>query len=205
VLGPFLVGVALGAGSSVVPGPCGLAVVAAAARHGRARAVATSFGAGLGDATYAGLGILGVGRALAGHPALVQALHAVSGLILIAYATHTLRAQRAETAPSSDTPGGGVWRGIPIGYMVLLANPAALVTWVFLVGASWGGAPAASPLAVIVGIAAGTTAWFGGLGLLVEHGAHARRDALRSLTRVVCVLLIVYGGSLLVRAVGVSG
>ena len=55
VLALLALGLALGIGSSVVPGPCGIAVLASA-QHSRARAVATAFGASLGDAVYAGLG-----------------------------------------------------------------------------------------------------------------------------------------------------
>lgn len=205
MLGALLVGIALGAASSVVPGPCGLAVVSATTRHGRSRALATAFGAGLGDALYAGLGILGVGRALSSQPGSVPVLHAISGVLLIVYATHMLRAQPAAPRPVRGSARGGAWRGVPVGLGLLLANPAALVTWVFLVGASYGTAPATTQLAVIAGIACGTTAWFGGLGLLVGRGADVQRDALRSLTRVVCFLLIVYGGTLLARAAGVSG
>ncbi len=205
MLGPLFVGLSLGAGSSVVPGPCGIAVVSAATRHGRARALATALGAGLGDAIYAGLGILGVGRALSSQPGIVPVLHATSGVLLIAYAVRMLCARPAAPQPARPSARGGAWRGLPVGLGLLLANPAALVTWVFLVGASYGGAPVTTQLAVITGIACGTTAWFGGLGLVVKRGTDARRDALRSLTRVICVLLIVYGGTLIARAAGVSG
>ena len=50
MLAYLMLGLVLGAGSSVLPGPCGLAVMNAASRRSLTRALATGGGAGFGDA-----------------------------------------------------------------------------------------------------------------------------------------------------------
>lgn len=189
----LLIGVALGVGSSIVPGPCGLAVIGAAVRHGRARAIATAVGAALGDATCASLGIIGTGRLLECHPVISPALQAISGVALIAYGTLYLRQPPACVAAQTAIHKGRAWRGVAVGFATLLANPAALVTWVLLVGSTLGTARGLAQGSAILGIALGTTAWFSGLGLVICRGATKSGLAVAQLTRAVCGLLIAYG------------
>jgi threonine/homoserine/homoserine lactone efflux protein len=204
VLGLFLFGLALGIGSSVVPGPCGLAVLAAAQTHGRARAVATAIGAALGDAVYVTLGVAGAGRVFAAHPSIVPIIQAISGVMVIAYAAYMITRARVETGTAKPVRGGA-WRGTFVGLGLSLANPAVLVTWVILVGGVLGPEPTAGQVAAIFGISLGTAMWFSGVGLLAQRGLIARQALLGQITRVVCVLLIVYGGTLLGRGLGLVG
>jgi threonine/homoserine/homoserine lactone efflux protein len=205
VVGLFLFGLALGIGSSVVPGPCGLAVLAAAQTHGKARAVATAIGAALGDAIYVSLGVAGAGRVFAAHPQIVPIIQGISGVMVIAYAAYMLTRKRVATGAAKPVRPGGAWRGTAVGLGLSLANPAVLVTWVILVGGVLGTEPTAGQVAAICGISLGTAVWFGGVGLLAERGLVARQALLHQITRVVCVLLIVYGGSLLGRGLGLLG
>lgn len=194
VLALLALGLALGIGSSVVPGPCGLAVLGAAQHHGKARAVATAFGAALGDAVYAGLGVAGAGRVLSAYPQLVPGVQIASGVLVIGYAIVALRGVAASAKPV--VPTGGAWRGLATGLGLSLANPAVLLTWVVLVGGAIGAVPVAARIACVVGISVGTAAWFT-MVALVAHQRLLRFVA--PITRVVCVLLIVYGATLLGR------
>jgi threonine/homoserine/homoserine lactone efflux protein len=203
MIGPLLLGLALGVGSSVLPGPCGLAVLAAAQMHGKARAVATAIGTALGDAIYASLGVAGAGRVFAAHPRLVPLVQLISGVLIIAYAVYMLRRPRVATCDVKVVIRGGAWRGLLLGLGLALANPAVLVTWVLLVGSALGSARAAGQVAAVVGIAMGTTIWFSAVGVLARRGLVARAALVARITRIVCVLLIVYGGSLIVR--GLAG
>jgi len=186
-------GLALGIGSSIIPGPCGIAVLAAA-QHSRARAVATAIGASLGDAVYAGLGVAGAGRILSAYPSLVPAVQIASGALVIGYALFALRG--ATSSATAAVPTGSAWRGVATGLGLSLANPAVLLTWVVLVGGAIGDAPVAARVACVIGISVGTAAWFS-LVALVAHQRLVRFIA--PITRVVCVLLIVYGATLLGR------
>jgi threonine/homoserine/homoserine lactone efflux protein len=188
MLGAFALGVALGAGSSVVPGPCGLAVLEAARRHGLARAVATALGAALGDATYATLGIVGIGGVLVRHPAIPSVLLAISGAFLIGFGVLSLRGRISHRANRASSLGG-----VGVGLGCLLGNPGALVTWTVIVGAQLAREPPLEQASAIVGIATGTFAWFSGLARLSVRGDDDARGTLSRLTAVASALLIVFG------------
>lgn len=96
MLAYLLPGLALGAGSSLIPSPCGLAVINAAMRRDLARALAIGFGAALGDFVLATLGIHGLGPLLARHPSVPPVLHAFGGVGLIGDGPHDLWVRRAE-------------------------------------------------------------------------------------------------------------
>ena len=129
MLAYYLLGVLLGAGSSVVPGPCGLVVIDAATRLGVRRAVATAIGSGLGDLTYAAVGVFGVGHVLAADRELVTIILAISGVVLIAYGLACLRGRPVGREAPVHPLGGVV-----VGFATLVCNPGALVTWSAIVG-----------------------------------------------------------------------
>ncbi len=193
-------GLGLGAISSMLPGPCYLAVLTAAARRGRTRALATGLGAALGDASYAALGATGVGLALTRPPAGAQALQLVGALGLIAYGwTHArahatatpvpVVADRAPPAPTRVVAGG-----FATGLATVLVNPGALLTWIVLVGATLSGAPAIERAAGVIGIGLGS---FGSYVIVAHWGAADLRAA--RLTRVVGRLLVALGALALAR------
>lgn len=191
----ILLGLALGAGSSVIPGPCNLAVMNAAVRYTLGRAIATAFGAALGDATLAGLGILGLGPVLARHPAVPPVLHAVSAVALIAYGLANLR-PRPPQAPSRDltSPRGRALRGIGVGLATLAgANPAAVVTWLVVVGSLLPGASTVHGVCTVVGIGAGSFAWFALIACVTRRYTRARCHRLGSIATVVSSMLVLYG------------
>lgn len=180
----LLIGLALGIGSSLAPGPCGLAVLSAAQHRGRVAAVATAVGAALGDATYAALGLVGVARAFERWPQLPAVLHAISGAVLIGYGVHVWRARPRGDA--ARVPEAGPWRGLAIGYSLLVGNPGALLTWTVFVGPAFGDASPGRQIAPVAGIACGTAGWFS----LVAVAASRARARLGCVSRVVCGLMI---------------
>jgi len=95
----FLIGIALGAGTGIIPGPVGLAVIDTTYRKALPRALAIGAGGGLGDLTWATLGVLGVGPLLRRHPAAPPVLFALSGAALIAYGLSHVCAHPANDAP----------------------------------------------------------------------------------------------------------
>jgi threonine/homoserine/homoserine lactone efflux protein len=150
----YLLGFVLGALSSVIPGPCGLAIISAAARFGRQRAVATAVGSGLGDLFYATIGVLGIGRLVAGDRALVSVLLAISGLVLIGYGFACVRSRQV-TCTRQTRPSGGLL----VGFATLVCNPGALVTWSIVVGSQLAGATGHEQLCAALGIGCGSIAW----------------------------------------------
>jgi threonine/homoserine/homoserine lactone efflux protein len=192
----YLVGVVLGAGSSVIPGPCGLAVIDAGVRHGRRRAVATAAGAGLGDLSYAALGVFGIGRLLAHDRGLVVATLAVSGAVLIVYGLRCLR-WRPVACTRPRHPLGGLL----VGFATLVCNPGALVTWSAIVGTQLAGATPAAQLCAVIGIASGSLGWFTAMAYVSTRGKHVLVGRLQPFVQLVGGMLLIYGTVSIARAV----
>jgi threonine/homoserine/homoserine lactone efflux protein len=181
----FIVVVALGAGSSELPGPCRLSVINAVCRGQMRRAVRIGAGAGLGDATFAALGIVGLGAFLAHHPAVPPVLQACGGVALIVHGALHLRPRPVSTQPVRTR--GGIGTGLAI----VMSNPAAFVTWVivvgpFLRGAGW---------AAIIGIGVGSFGWQALVAHLTRHGTSVLGPRTARIATVVSVLLVA-GGAL---------
>jgi threonine/homoserine/homoserine lactone efflux protein len=185
MLAYFAIGILLGAGSSVLPGPCGLAVINAGCRQGLERAVATAFGAALGDATYAALGIVGIGRVLARYPAVPSVMLAISGAALVAFGLFQLRPRRVR-AVRDGALGGAV-----VGLGTLLANPGALVTWVVVVGAQLADGGVGEQWCAVAGIGTGSFLWFTGVAHLSVRGKHLLASP--RVSNVIGCLLVMYG------------
>jgi threonine/homoserine/homoserine lactone efflux protein len=199
----LLLGVLLGAASTILPGPCSLAVINASYRHGLRRAVATGFGAAFGDATYAALGIVGLGRVLVCHPNVPCMLQLVSGLALIVYGVSSLLSRPkllASRAPAGASQDDRVLKGLGVGLGLLLANPGALVTWVVIVGSTLGTASPIDQWCTVIGIGTGSFAWFTGVAHLSWHGKTVLGGGMQRITILVSALLVAYGLISLARA-----
>lgn len=195
MLAYYLLGLLLGAGSSVIPGPCGLAVLDAATRIGLRRALATAIGAGLGDLVYAALGMFAVGHALAGNSELVAALLAFSGVVLIAFGVMCL----CHRPPSRSVPGRSLG-GTIVGFATLVTNPGVLVTW-SAVGVSLADAPVTDQVATVIGIGSGSIAWFTLTAHLCTRGIRILEPHMRRIVQLVGSLIVVYGALSVARAV----
>lgn len=197
MLSYLLLGLGLGAGTSVIPGVCGLAVIGAARTRGQRHAIALACGTALGDALYSAIGMLGAAQLFAQNPAIAPLLRVMSSMTLIVYAVVALRAVSRTAEPVA--PRGSAARCFLVGLGLCLASPSALVTWIVLVGAALGNASISAQLATVAGIGLGTAIWLGGVGIVVARAAGREYAIVYTLTRLVCVLLIVYGSGMLVR------
>lgn len=197
----FLLGVALGVASSVVPGPCGLAILDGAVRGVPIRrGVATACGGALADVVYASLGVAGLAPLLARDPVLPNVVQLCSGGVLIAYGTVRLVARTHRVPREAAPPHGQARRGVLVGFSLVAGNPAALVTWVVVVGSLLATASAAERWAAIAGIGVGTASWFTGLAYAARRGAAARRVPLQRLARALGAVLVGYGALTVLQA-----
>jgi threonine/homoserine/homoserine lactone efflux protein len=202
VLTYFLLGALAGAITGVPIGPVNVAIIDAAYRHHVKRAVAVGMGGALGDFFYASLGIVGVGRFLSAHAVIPPILYGVSGVALIAYGLITVRSQPPDPtgAPTSDgAPQRYFWSGFGLGAALILLNPAALITWVFL-GSQVASDSVAEGWAAAVGVGVGSCAWFVFVAYAADHGKRVLGDKARWITRVVGVVLLGVGVFSLGRA-----
>ena len=193
----FLIGAAIGALTGVPIGPVNVAVIDSAYRYNLVRAVAVGLGGAIADGVYAFFGILGLGPILQRNPDIPPILYAISGVVLVVYGAITTRAQPVKAVTSDvekdPTSGHHAIAGFGIGVALIVMNPAALVTWVVIVGSFMAGVTQMEGLAAVVGIGVGSFAWFVGVALLANHGKKVLGAKAVWITRIVGILLIGYG------------
>ena len=80
-----------------------------------------------------------------------------------------------------------------MGLLLIVLNPAAIVTWVVLVGAHLATETRLEGLAAVIGIFSGSFGWFTGVAWLSHHGKHVMGEKAVWIPRVVGVLLVGYG------------
>jgi threonine/homoserine/homoserine lactone efflux protein len=204
VLTFLLIGVAIGAITGVPVGPANLAVIDAAYRHTMRRAIGVAIGAAVGDTMYAGLGIVGVGPLLVANPAVPPVLYMISGVILFGYGALTVRSTpvspAAAAAPKAVLPSQEVRSGMTVGLALILLNPAAIVTWVVVVGPYLGGADPLEGLIATAGVGIGSFGWFWFVAYLTTHGKRLMGDKAIWITRGVGLALCGYGAFSIIRA-----
>jgi putative LysE/RhtB family amino acid efflux pump len=203
VISYFLIGAAIGALTGVPIGPVNVAVIESAYRHHLRRAIAVGLGGALADFAYALLGVLGVGPFLRAHPTIPPILYAISGIVLIIYGALTVRTQPAaltEAGTTAEPQAGALWMGFVVGVVLILLNPAAIITWVVIVGSFLAEGTQMEGVSAAVGIGFGSLAWFTLVAYLADHGKRVLGDKMVWVTRIVGILLIAYGVFSLGRA-----
>jgi threonine/homoserine/homoserine lactone efflux protein len=163
-------------------GPIGLLVIQRTLRSGLALGLATGLGAAVADAAYAALGAWGAAGAM-------QRLHAaqvpltLAGAAFLAWlAWRTWRTLRSSSEASSQPvavehaqtrPASAPWAGL-LGafsgtFVLTLANPATVLSFVAIF-ASFGPALAqASPAWVVAGVFVGSALWWLALCLVMQR------------------------------------
>lgn len=192
----FLLGALLGIITGIPIGPVNVAVIDSAYRHTLRRAIAVGFGGALADGIYAMLGILGMGPVLEQHPGVPPILYAVSGAVLLVYGVLTLRSKPipavTDVKERAPNPSGQMWSGFLLGVSLILLNPAAIVTWVVIVGSSMQGVATSPGISATIGVSVGSFLWFLCVAYLSNHGKKVLGDKAVWITRIVGILLIAY-------------
>lgn len=208
----LLIGIAAGAATGIPIGPVNVAVIDAAYRHTLRRAIATGLGGAVADMLYAGLGVLGVTPVLNSYPSVPPILYAISGVVLLVYGFLTARSQPVQPMVQTDLDASDshraiamrreMWQGFSVGGALVLLNPAAMVTWVVIIGQlipdienNWQG------VACAVGVFFGSFAWFALVAYLTHKGKNVLGEKAAWIPRVIGVGLMVYAVYLIVKAV----
>jgi threonine/homoserine/homoserine lactone efflux protein len=206
----LLIGIAAGALTGVPIGPVNVAVIDASYRHTLRRAIAVGLGGACADCLYSGLGVLGVTPIIRSYPSVPPILYAVSGIVLLVYGYLTAR---SSAAPPTTVPAAAaaedkiatdrheMWQGFRVGVALIVLNPAAVVTWVVIMGSI---VPEATPIEGVfcaVGVFCGSWSWFALVAYLTHKGKHVLGDKAAWIPRVVGVALMVYAVYLLAKAV----
>jgi len=201
----FAIGFAAGALTGIPIGPVNVAVIDAAYRFTLRRAIAVGIGGACADGLYSALGVLGVTPVLNTYPSVPPILYAVSGAILLIYGFLTARSQPVTPASDAERPPTTakreMWSGFTVGLALIVLNPAALVTWVVIMGSM---IPAATPLngiACSIGVMIGSFSWFALVAYLTQKGKNVLGDKAAWIPRVVGIALMFYAVYLLARAI----
>jgi arginine exporter protein ArgO len=202
------IGVAAGALTGVPIGPVNVAVIDAAYRHTLRRAIAVGLGGAIADGLYAALGVLGVTPFLQKYPTIPPILYAISGIILLVYGFLTARSQPVapatptEVAPSeSGAMRREMWSGFSVGVALIILNPAAIVTWVFIMGSIIPDATVTEGIACAIGVMVGSFGWFALVAYLTQKGRQVLGEKAAWIPRFVGIALMVYAAYLLGKAV----
>jgi threonine/homoserine/homoserine lactone efflux protein len=207
----FLIGAAAGALTGVPIGPVNVAVIDAAYRHTLRRAFAVGLGGALADALYSALGVLGVTPVLRTYPSIPPLLYLASGIVLLGYGFITARSQPVAPAQPSPDEGGResattlqrreMWSGFTVGLALIVLNPAAIVTWIVIMGQIIPDATLTEGIACSVGVACGSFGWFALVAFLTHKGKSVLGDKAAWIPRLVGIALMVYSVYLLTKAV----
>jgi threonine/homoserine/homoserine lactone efflux protein len=197
VLAYFLIGFAIGALTGVPIGPVNVAVIDGAYRHTLRRGMAVGLGGAVGDFCFALIGVLGVGPHVIAQPGVKPVLYLISGIVLVVYGILTVRSQPPPpptSPPHQSPPGKEVWSGFTVGLGLIVLNPAAIVTWVVIVGShvgedieTWEG------IAAAVGVFCGSLSWFSLVAYVADKGKRMMGNKAVWIARVVGVALVGYG------------
>ena len=211
----LLIGVAAGALTGVPIGPVNVAVIDAAYRHTFQRAVAVGLGGAVADGLYSALGVLGVTPVLRTYPSVPPILYAVSGVVLLIYGFLTARSQPVAPAtppdltepeaPKSASDSVLMRRelrsGFTMGLLLIVLNPAAIVTWVVIMGSIIPETTTTHGIACAAGVMLGSFGWFLLVAYLTQKGKHVLGDKAAWIPRLVGVALMLYAVYLLGKAV----
>jgi threonine/homoserine/homoserine lactone efflux protein len=204
----ILTGVAAGALTGVPIGPVNVAVIDAAYRHTLRRAMAVGLGGACADFLYSALGILGVTPVLRSYAIISPILYAVSGIVLLVYGFLTARSQPVTPTPhEASVPGppeNELVLGFKTGLLLILLNPAAIVTWVVIteqIADHLGSPSTLTGLLSAVGVMCGSFGWFSLVAHLTQRGKNVLGDKAAWIPRVIGVALMVYAVYLIARAV----
>ena len=202
----MLIGVAAGALTGVPIGPANVAVIDAAYRHTMRRAIAVGFGAACADGLYSALGVLGVTPVLRTYPSVPPILYAVSGVVLLVYGFLTARSQpvtpaQNEVPKEAETARSELWSGFLVGTALIVLNPAAIVTWVVIMGSIIPETTRINGIFCALGVMVGSFGWFSLVAFLTQKGKNVLGDKAAWIPRVVGIALMVYAVYLIAKAV----
>lgn len=141
-------------------GPIGLLTMQRTLERGLAAGLATGLGAAAADAVYGAIGAFSVRWLIDGLTSAKTPLALGGGALLLVLAWRTWHAPVAHTVAGARDARGLL--GLAAGTFVLtLANPATIVSFIAVFGSLGGGQRAMpSPLWMVTGVLVGSAAWW---------------------------------------------
>ena len=85
-----------------------------------------------------------------------------------------------------------MWSGFTVGVALIILNPAAIVTWVVIMGSIIPDDDLGEGIACAIGVMVGSFGWFALVAYLTHKGKHVLGDKAAWIPRVVGIALMVY-------------
>jgi threonine/homoserine/homoserine lactone efflux protein len=171
----LLQGAVIGLAIAAPVGPIGLLCVRRTLAEGPASGLASGLGAAAADAAYGLVAVLGLGvvaAVLTRHAAWLQL---AGGALLVWLAVASLRRAMAPAVVKGAEARGSGMLGAFVGTFALtLANPMTILSFAGIVAAFAAGGGAGPGLLLVLGVFAGSTAWW----LTLVGGVTLARSAL---------------------------
>nr|WP_207185864.1 LysE family transporter [Rubrivivax gelatinosus] len=155
----FLQSTAIGLSIAAPVGQIGLLAIQRTLQYGSAAGIATGLGAAAADAIYGAIGAFGV-TALIHFLVEQRTLLAGAGSALLLWmAWRIARQPPARRREDSDerAPLARLFAGT---FVLTLANPTTILSFIAVFGALAGRSAVASPLVMVAGVAAGSALWW---------------------------------------------
>jgi threonine/homoserine/homoserine lactone efflux protein len=210
----LVIGVLAGALTGVPIGPVNVAVIHAAYRHSLRRAVGVGMGGAFGDGLYSALGVLGMQEVIQSYPIVEPTLFGISGAVLLVYGIITARSHPPAVEPGDDDDDFDAsdsmvasakrretFAGFKVGLALIVLNPAAIATWVVIMGSTIPKHTRIEGLACTIGVLIGSSAWFMLVAFLTHRGKNVLGEKAAWIPRVVGIGLIFYAIYLLAKAI----
>jgi threonine/homoserine/homoserine lactone efflux protein len=150
-------------------GPIGLLTIQRSLQFGRRAGLATGLGAAAADALYGAVGAFGVAWLIQTLTALRLPLALLGGAYLLWMAISLVRAPQPNTVAVASRAGAmaGDWRYFSGTFLLTLANPATIFSFIAIFGSMAGATAVVSPWTMVAGVFVGSALWWLLLSALV--------------------------------------
>lgn len=189
-------------------GPIGLLTIQRSLALGARAGLATGLGAAAADAVYGAVGAFGVVWLIQALTALRLPLAVLGGGYLLWMAAGLLRAPVARQVSAASGSQAGLrvdyWRYFSATFLLTLANPATIFSFIAIFGSMAGGRAVVSPWVMVLGVLVGSALWWlalsGLVGLLRERFDARWRRRINILSGAVLIVFALWQLALALRA-----
>jgi len=163
----FVQSLLIGLSIAAPVGQIGVLAIQRTVDHGRAAGLATGLGAAIADAVYGAIGAFGVTTLIAWLLGIKTWL-GLFGAAFLLWLAWRIASKPVVRRSSAHPPAGTLLRYVSGTFVLTLANPTTILSFMAVFGALAGRAPAASPWTMVSGVLVGSALWWLILSTLVD-------------------------------------
>ena len=176
--GVFLKGLILGFSLAAPVGPIGLLCIRRTLTDGWKMGLATGIGAALADTIYGMMAAFGLTAVTTALMSAQDWLRIAGGFFLLYLGVQILRSRPPEASSEPPTDAGSLFRACGSTFLLTVANPLTVVTFLALfagMGLGAGKSDFQTSLLVVLGVFIGSALWW----VILSGGVRVLRDRIR--------------------------